>query len=309
MIQMIIYAFIISCRRIDWIPKRDEMIPVAMRATLGGISITFSYYALKLIPLGDATTIRFSLPVWTLIMSYFFLHESCSLYKIAAVVISISGVVLVTKPDDCVYWFYKFLSLFQSNESDKHVNVAMSQYQTWQSLHNSKEIALMIGSPDVVGIDLAQQGNFSLVSNNGTSLSDFQDPQILVGAIHYDPLRQVEGCMMALAASICLSISIIALRLCKQTPSEITILWLSINSVAVGSLTLLALGEWTMPDNLRDCLYIVLNGICGSLGQWFMTNSLKVEQSGLIALARTFDIEVAFLYSALLLDEEIRTTR
>lgn len=103
--------------------------------------------------------------------------------------------------------------------------------------------------------------------------------------------------------------SLVSMRLCRKTPAELVILWLSIIGIVVGSITLLALDEWSMPDNWLDVLYILLNGSCGAVGQWFITNALKVEQSGIISLVRTFDIEVAFFYSAFLLHEHIRITR
>lgn len=238
------------------------------RALLGASSITCSYCALKLIPLGDATTIRFSLPIWTLIISYLVLNESCSLFKIFAVVISISGVVLIAKPDDCLYLFNQLLHALKF-ESEKDYENHLLQYE----LYKTKQ-----------------------ASEAAVPLSN-------------EPYRQFEGSLLALASSICLSLSLVALRLCKHTPAEITILWLSIISIGIGSVTLLALQEWRLPDNWMDVLYIFLNGLCGSIGQWFITSALKIEQSGIISLARTFDIEVAFLYSAFVLHENIRMTR
>uniref|UniRef100_A0A6G1S742 Solute carrier family 35 member G1 n=1 Tax=Aceria tosichella TaxID=561515 RepID=A0A6G1S742_9ACAR len=360
-IQLVVYSSIIWFRGTKLTPSKGEVWPVAGRAILGGTSITFSYYALKLIPLGDATTIRFSLPIWTLIMSYFFLNESCTLYKVAAVMISISGVVLVTKPDDCIHlvsWLAKVLfnhdistsmkesSLgFLSDPGTKLVPVAEDK-----ALHDIEEITMLVEAaapPAPPLLPAASGGRLTALSknlsldlfatrelynnHNNTSnytttpsllatsggslassdqqLADDSSMIMVASASQYsDPMRQVEGCLMALASSVCLAMSIIALRMCRQTPSEVSIFWMSAVGVAIGTLTLLMLDEWALPNNLRDCLFILLNGACGSLGQWFMTNALKVEQSGLIALARTFDIEVAFLYSALLLGEQIRPT-
>lgn len=245
-------------------PEKAERLPVFGRALLGSASITFSYYALKLIPLGDATTIRFSLPIWTLIISYLVLNESCSIIKSVAVVVSISGVVLIAKPEPVIEILAR---VFPSLELQSPLNLAPNETET-------DSIAL--------GED--------------------------VKVVPTDTSHQLEGCLLALSSSICLSMSLIALRLCRRTPAEITILWLSVLSILMGTLTLLALGEWRFPDNLLDCLFIGLNGLCGSLGQWFITSALKVEQSGIISLARTFDIQVAFLYSAFLLQEHIRIT-
>lgn len=249
--------------------------PVMCRAFLGASSITFAYCALKLIPLGDATTIRFSLPIWTLILSFLVLNESFSFYKLLAVVLSISGVLFIAKPDDCIYLLNYMLHGFEYNHSEI-VNSGSS-----------------VTTPTTVGPNVIVN-NKEIEKSKSTS---------------NEPFRQLEGSLLALASSICLSISLVALRLCKQTPAEVTILWLSIISIVIGSLSLVILQEWRLPNNRLDVAYIFLNGLCGSIGQWFITSALKIEQSGVISLARTFDIEVAFLYSAFILHENIRITR
>lgn len=241
------------------------------RAFLGACSITFSYYALKLIPLGDATTIRFSLPIWTLIISYLVLNESCNMFKVGAVIVSVSGVVLIAKPDDCIYLVHLILHSLNCETDEQFLKNQLN----WEEVRASE-------MPGVI-------------DENGVVL--------------HEPHRQFEGSLLALSSSIFLSMSLVALRLCRHTPAEITILWLSIISILIGTVTLVALQEWRLPNNWMDVLYIVLNGLCGSIGQWFITNALKVEQSGVISLARTVDIEVAFLYSAFLLHEHIRLTR
>lgn len=268
MIQLVIYMFIIFIKKLPYVPERGERLPVFGRAFLGSASITFSYYALKLIPLGDATTIRFSLPIWTLIISYLVLNESCSLLKILAVFVSISGVVLIAKPDDVLYILNRILESLGVGHSGTEP----------EALANASSSSATSSGQDV-----------NLVPLSDTS-------------------HQLEGCILALSSSICLSMSLIALRLCKRTPAEITILWLSVLSILIGSVTLICIGEWRFPDNWLDVIYIGLNGLCGAMGQWFITSALKVEQSGVISLARTFDIQVAFLYSAFLLREQIRIT-
>lgn len=239
------------------------------RALLGAISITCSYFALRLIPLGDATTIRFSLPIWTLIIGYLVLGEPCNALRVLAVVIAVSGVVLIAKPELCVYV--------------AHV--------VWHSLRLESERTFD-----------ERRAAYESFRHNGTQLPHVADPKLA-------EFQQLEGSLLALASSVCLSMSLIAMRLCRKSHAEIVILWLSICGIVIGSATLVALGEWSMPDNWLDVLYIALNGLCGAAGQWFITNALKVEQSGIISLVRTFDIEVAFLYSAFLLHEHIRVTR
>lgn len=266
-IQLLIYGSVVKFKGSPYLPEAQEFMPVMCRAFLGASSITFSYCALELIPLGDATTIRFSLPIWTIIISFLVLNESCNFYKWFAVILSISGVVLIAKPDDCIYIFNGILDGFKFETLKTQLETVENRKNT---SFNVEPIAIQISN---------------------------------------EPHRQLEGSLLALASSICLSISIVALRLCKYTPAEVTILWLSIISIVIGSICLVILEEWRLPNNWLDVVYIFLNGLCGSIGQWFITSALKIEQSGVISLARTFDIEVAFLYSAFILHENIRLSR
>lgn len=287
-----------AIRNLPIMPLRGERWPVMLRASLGSASITFSYYALKLIPLGDATTIRFSLPIWTLIISYLVLNESCSLFKIFAVIISISGVLLIAKPDDVV----RGLDYIWHNLG---FTSSLSGGNNGTLINNT--IAMAHSSGSHYNYDQAELIAMGLISSEDEIISGPPLTPIAID-IANDNHNQLIGCLLALSSSICLSMSLIALRLCNKTPAEITIFWLSLLSIAIGSITLLAIGEWRLPNNWLDVLYIFLNGICGTLGQWFITSALKVEQSGVISLARTFDIQVAFLYSAFLLHEQIRAT-
>ena len=50
--------------------------------------------------------------------------------------------------------------------------------------------------------------------------------------------------------------------------------------------------------------YLVANGICGVLGQFCLTVALKVEEAGLVSLARTVDIVMAFVFQIIGLPEE-----
>lgn len=285
--QLFVYVFVIKLKGSPYLPEAQEFMPVMCRAFLGASSITFSYCALKLIPLADATTIRFSLPIWTLLISFLVLNESCSFYKLFAVILSISGVVLIAKPDDCIYLLNNLLDVFDSKFKPDHY-----------SEENNTTIANITSSNLILHTD-----------NQATMVNNGEESVLKTNELPVPAYRQLEGSLLALASSICLSISLVALRLCKYTPAEVTILWLSIISIVIGSLSLVVLQEWSLPDNRLDVVYIFLNGLCGSIGQWFITSALKIEQSGVISLARTFDIEVAFLYSAFILHENIRITR
>lgn len=303
MIQLIVYSIMIFIRKSPLIPERGERLPVFGRAILGGISITCSYYALKLIPLGDATTIRFSLPIWTLIIGYVILREPCSLLKILAVLASIVGVMLIAKPDTCMH----FVNLFVNPESDQ-VDVLVLDAQFG---NNASDLLLDEDLPPKSFLDEMISNNQSNLATTTTTtpVATTQNPTKTSTAFSYDPMRHLEGCMLALASSVLLSLAMVFIRMSNKTPAEVNIFWLSIVSILVGAQALTALNQWRLPAGWLDWTLVLLNGSCGAMGQFLFTNALKIEQSGVISLARTFDIQVAFLYSAFLLHEVILPTR
>ncbi|KAG9508925.1 Solute carrier family 35 member G1, partial [Fragariocoptes setiger] len=242
--QLLIYSGIILFRRGTFRPVKGEYLATASRAILGGVSITCSYTALKMIPLGDATAIRFSLPIWTLIIGHVVLKESCYVINVFAVLVSICGVALIAKPSECM----QLLAWITSSDVYK----------------------------SAVPVDL--------------NISRF------------------EGCLIALCSSICLAVSYISIRMCRKTPAPVVIFWLSVASILVGLITLLTIDQLSMPGDWTDVAFMILNGVCGALGQYCITMALKIEESGPISLARSFDIVVAFAYSSMLLNEEIGVT-
>lgn len=68
------------------------------RATCGTVGITCVFIAYRLIPLGDASAILFSSPVFVAILAYFILKEPLSLQQIIAGTIALLGVFIIAKP-------------------------------------------------------------------------------------------------------------------------------------------------------------------------------------------------------------------
>ena len=48
--------------------------------------------------------------------------------------------------------------------------------------------------------------------------------------------------------------------------------------------------------------------MCGVLGQLFLTIALKIEEAGLVSLARTIDIVMAFVFQVAFLEEVVHWT-
>ena len=56
------------------------------------------FYALTLIPLGQVVSIEFTMPIWTAILAAAFLGERMTVWKIAAIVLGIIGVIVIVRP-------------------------------------------------------------------------------------------------------------------------------------------------------------------------------------------------------------------
>ncbi len=56
------------------------------------------FFALTLIPLAQVVSIEFTMPIWTAILAAAFLGERMTVWKIAAIVLGIVGVVVIVRP-------------------------------------------------------------------------------------------------------------------------------------------------------------------------------------------------------------------
>jgi drug/metabolite transporter (DMT)-like permease len=56
------------------------------------------FYALTLIPIGQVVSIEFTMPIWTAILAATFLGERMTVWKTAAVVLGVIGVIVIVRP-------------------------------------------------------------------------------------------------------------------------------------------------------------------------------------------------------------------
>jgi len=56
------------------------------------------FFALTLIPLGQVVAIEFTMPIWTAILAASFLGERMTVWKIAAIVLGLVGVLVIVRP-------------------------------------------------------------------------------------------------------------------------------------------------------------------------------------------------------------------
>ncbi|CAG9830679.1 unnamed protein product [Diabrotica balteata] len=77
---------------------KGKRIMLLLRSFTGTVSLMLSFYAFRHMPLADASVIVFSVPVFTGIFARMFLKEPCGLFNVFSVILTLIGVVLITRP-------------------------------------------------------------------------------------------------------------------------------------------------------------------------------------------------------------------
>lgn len=132
---------------------------------------------------------------------------------------------------------------------------------------------------------------------------------------HKAVVYRMEGSILAFVSSLSTAFTFIMIRKLQKTPSGVVISAFSIVSIVSGIAVLVVLVETTghsirYPSDWTptEWGWMIGNGLCGVLGQLFLTLALKVEEAGLVSLARTIDIVMAFIYQVSFLNEVVHWT-
>ncbi|PNF41026.1 hypothetical protein B7P43_G08826 [Cryptotermes secundus] len=83
-----------------------------LQGIVGGSTLVLLFFTFRRLPLGDATTIIFSSPVFVMIMSFLFLREPCGFFRTLIVCLLLTGVVLISKPPFIFQTFAQHYDVF-----------------------------------------------------------------------------------------------------------------------------------------------------------------------------------------------------
>lgn len=266
-VQFIFVLPFITYYKLPFFGIPGERLPLFMRGFIGFIYASLMYTSYRFIPLADASTIIFSAPVYVTIIACIFLKETCAVSQVVGVVITITGALLVSRPT------FIFPVDIETPIDEKLIN--------WKLINET----LISGTPF----------NQTLIES--------------------DPIKdRVIGCSMAFCGAIGSAIVIIMIRKMPQTPSVVVINAYSFITV-IGGIVYLTIIENCFPNSFfasgigfpadpTDYLWLFANGLCGVAGQVTLTVSLKLEEAGIVSLARTFEIVTAFVFQAAFLKNE-----
>lgn len=71
---------------------------LVLRSLVGTLGLVLSFYAFRLMPLADASIIVFSVPVFVAFFARIFLKEPCGIWNTISIILTLIGVVLITRP-------------------------------------------------------------------------------------------------------------------------------------------------------------------------------------------------------------------
>ncbi|KAI1290288.1 Solute carrier family 35 member G1 [Halotydeus destructor] len=77
---------------------KGERWPLFLRGSFGFTAFGLAYASLHLLPLGDSSSIVFSAPVYVSIFACVLLGEACGIFQVVVIAITLSGVMLISKP-------------------------------------------------------------------------------------------------------------------------------------------------------------------------------------------------------------------
>ncbi len=71
-----------------------------MRGLYGAVGMVLNFSAVILLPLAEATTINFTVPIWAVLLSIVLLKEKVGAWRWSAVLLGFAGVLIIAQPGD-----------------------------------------------------------------------------------------------------------------------------------------------------------------------------------------------------------------
>lgn len=115
-------AFPLAIAKGDSFFPKDYRLILILRGIFGTAALLLQFYAFQHLPLGDASVIVFSAPVFVAIFARIFLKEKCSMFQAVVILLTIGGVTLITRPP----WLFGNLSHTYTSSEWKGVIAAFA---------------------------------------------------------------------------------------------------------------------------------------------------------------------------------------
>ncbi|KAI3365258.1 hypothetical protein L3Q82_010350, partial [Scortum barcoo] len=109
--------------------------------------------------------------------------------------------------------------------------------------------------------------------------------------------NHIKGTIAAFVGAIGAAFTFVVLRkIGKSVHYYLSVWYYAVIGFIECIITISVLGEWKLPFCGRDRWMLVLIAILGIAGQTFLTKALQIEKAGPVALMRTIDVVLAFIF-------------
>ncbi|XP_029311573.1 solute carrier family 35 member G1 isoform X2 [Cottoperca gobio] len=116
--------------------------------------------------------------------------------------------------------------------------------------------------------------------------------------------NHIKGTIAAFAGAIGAAFTFVVLRkMGKSVHYYLSVWYYAVIGFIECVITVSALGEWTIPSCGRDRWLLILIAVLGMAGQVFLTKALQIEKAGPVALMRTIDVVLAFIFQFIFLNQ------
>ncbi|CAL8301497.1 unnamed protein product [Lota lota] len=109
--------------------------------------------------------------------------------------------------------------------------------------------------------------------------------------------NHIKGTIAAFAGAIGAACTMVVLRkMGKSVHYYLSVWYYAVIGLAECLIVLTVLGQWALPPCGRDRWILMLIAVLGIAGQTFLTKALQIEKAGPVALMRTLDVLLAFVF-------------
>ncbi|KAM7370795.1 hypothetical protein PAMP_010316 [Pampus punctatissimus] len=109
--------------------------------------------------------------------------------------------------------------------------------------------------------------------------------------------NHIKGTIAAFAGAIGAAFTFVVLRkIGKSVHYYLSVWYYAVIGFIECIIAISVLGEWKIPSCGRDRWMLMLIAILGIAGQTFLTKALQIEKAGPVALMRTVDVMLAFIF-------------
>jgi len=247
---------------------------VVSQSLFSGARVGLTFACLEFLPLGDALTIIFSEPLWTLLLSKIFLKTRIGWWKFTFAFVLISGVVLCTQPP----FLFSSPSPHKARHHHHHHHCHHHHHHHWH-LHRTA----------------VEENNTDIATATAKSVSEDCGYNI--------------GVLLAVGAAVTGSASNVIVAMCEDMSSIAMVTYSGVGGVVlavaygvlvdpedkiVPSFTMVTADEW---------LTLLMLGVMGLVGFFALTRSLQLIPPTTVAVLRAMEIVLAYGVQAVVLGE------